>query len=151
MREIILAMQPRWLNLILDGKKTAEVRRTSPARAEDDPCRLWLYQGGAIHGYANVARVHKPQMGMPQMIWCMKIVDEFHIRACLSARDMHDYLTRDLLGKTYREHWNRAVYELAGGRDFRGAPIYVPCRPQSWMFMTDEVRDIIERSQECES
>ena len=85
------------------------------------------------------------------MSWCLQMAHVYHERACLSEEAMREYLVRGLLGRTHMEHWNRAVYELAWANDFRGAPIYVPCRPQSWMFMTDEVREIIERSLECES
>lgn len=62
MSDIVLALKPKWLNLILSGEKTAEFRRALPRDLHDGDCVL-LYHGRKIHGCAyvdNVIRVNRP-------------------------------------------------------------------------------------------
>lgn len=57
MSDIILALKPKWANLILEGKKTAEVRRILPKNlSQGDKC--FIYWHGAIWGYAVVRDVY---------------------------------------------------------------------------------------------
>lgn len=53
MADIVLALKPKWLELILSGKKTAEFRRVMPKVLVPGD-KVYLYQGGALHGVAVV-------------------------------------------------------------------------------------------------
>lgn len=56
MADIVLALKPKWLELILSGKKTVECRRIMPKKLVRDD-RVYLYCQGDIHGFCTVADV----------------------------------------------------------------------------------------------
>lgn len=56
MADIVLALKPTWLELILSGKKTAEFRRVLPQKLEPGD-KVYLYCKKHIHGVAHVAAV----------------------------------------------------------------------------------------------
>lgn len=56
MADIVLALKPKWLNLILRGKKTVECRRIMPKKLERDD-RVYLYCQGYIHGFCTVSDI----------------------------------------------------------------------------------------------
>ena len=53
MADIVLALRPKWLELILDGKKSSEFRRVMPKDLLPGD-KVYLYHGGALHGVAVV-------------------------------------------------------------------------------------------------
>lgn len=124
---LILAMREKWLNLILDGTKTAEVRRTHPARPCDMPDYLYLYHRGHIHGMAEVRAYRFLPCG-----WFS--LDAVEVQeACLSLEEARGYLQISSRG---------VIYKLGRVQRFT-QPIPVPCRPQSWQYATPELLDII--------
>ena len=56
MADIVLAIKPNWLELILSGQKTIEARRVLPKNL-DPGDKVFLYCRGDIHGVAHVSRV----------------------------------------------------------------------------------------------
>lgn len=140
MKEIIIAMKPKYLELILNGTKTAEVRRTRPKEPCYWPNRLWLYQGGCIHGYVNVKGYRVPETES-LVTWARNVSTELHEKACILEHDMYMYLISGLVRRSYRKP-QQIVY-LLGTAVRATKPIPVPCRPQSWIYMTDEVRAIV--------
>ena len=124
---LILAMREKWLNLILDGKKTAEVRRTRPARPCDMPDYLYLYHRGHIHGMAEVRAYRILPCG-----WFSMDRGECQ-EACLSVEEAKRYLQTSS---------HCVIYKLGKVERFL-KPIPVPCRPQSWQYATPELLDII--------
>lgn len=56
MADIVLAIKPNWLDLILSGQKTIEARRVLPKNL-DTGDKVFLYCSGDIHGVAHVRRV----------------------------------------------------------------------------------------------
>lgn len=56
MADIVLALKPKWLELILNGKKTVECRRSMPKKLQIGD-RVYLYCQGDIHGFCTVADV----------------------------------------------------------------------------------------------
>lgn len=130
---LILAMRERWLNLILDGKKTAEVRRTRPARPCDMPDYLYLYHRGHIHGMAEVRAYTVPDY--PELVgfWHRNTCAIHHKRACLTGKEMLEYLNCAAAPVVY----------LLGRVGRFEKPIPVPCRPQSWQYATPELLDMI--------
>ena len=86
MADIVLALKPKWLELILSGKKYAEIRRTLPANLKKGD-KVYLYSRGNIHGVASVEDVYE-------------VVDYFTKRsyasccatgACLTEQEILDY------------------------------------------------------------
>ena len=131
---LILAMRERWLNLILDGSKTAEVRRTRPARPCDMPDYFYLYHKGHIHGIVKVAAWQTPECsGLTQYEWWGRACTWYHDDACLTRKEMLSYLC---------DAASPVVYFLGKAARFE-KPITVPCRPQSWQYATPELLDII--------
>lgn len=136
---IILAMREKWLNLILDGMKTAEVRRTRPARPCDMPDFLYLYHKGCIHGLAEVrSYLIPPPFPEDTRTWRMQASYIFYEEACLTIEEMRQYLD----GAE-----NPVVYLLESVQRFPN-PIPVPCRPQSWQYATPELLEIIQGRKE---
>lgn len=130
MEEIILAMKPKYLELILNGTKTAELRRTHPVTTRL-PDRLWLYQGGCIHGSVDVNRFCFIYRLQHLDTLCYKM--DTPERACVTPDEMWNYLFPAK---------NPIIYGLCN--PVRAIhPIPVSCRPQSWIYMTDEVRAIV--------
>lgn len=56
MADIVLALKPNWLELILSGKKTVEARRVLPKNLNPGD-KVFLYCHGDIHGVAHVRKV----------------------------------------------------------------------------------------------
>lgn len=136
---LILAMREKWLNLILEGKKTAEVRRTRPAKACDMPDYLYLYHKGCIHGIAEVAGWNTPECSnVPDYAWPLSATTRTHKEACLTRREMLLYL---------KGASSPVVYLLGKVQRF-DTPIPVPCRPQSWQYATPELLEIIQDRKE---
>lgn len=121
---IILAMREKWLNLILSGQKTAEVRRTRPSSPCYMPDYLYLYHKGCIHGIAEVRAYRILPCG-----WFSLDIGECQ-EACLSVEEAKRYLQTSSLG---------VIYKLGRVQRFT-QPIPVPCRPQSWQYLTEKIR-----------
>ena len=130
---LILAMRERWMNLILDGQKTAEVRRTRPARLCDMPDYLFLYHRRCLHGVAEVVGTDLFNQSGLYKEWVFASFRAYGEKACLTRVDFFRYLA---LAKS-------PVVYLLGRVERFAEPIPVPERPQSWMYMTDAVREIV--------
>ena len=130
---LILAMREKWLNLILDGKKTAEVRRTRPSSPCYMPGYLYLYHKGCIHGIAEVVGTDLFNQSGLYKEWVFAAFRAYGEKACLTRVDFFRYLA---LAKS------PVVYLLGRVERFL-KPIPVPCRPQSWQYATPELLDII--------
>lgn len=113
MNEIILAMKPKWLHLIIERKKTCEVRRTGPKVVPD---WLFLYQGGCIHGLAHVVGVVKPVI----LKGAAMIGAETLREACLTQEQFMGYMARGRRhhGSTSWEalRRSRALFPFRAGR-----------------------------------
>lgn len=86
MADIVLALKPKWLELILSGKKTAEVRRTLPARLEPGD-KVYFYCKGDIHGVAIVEDVHK----VSGYFYKPSYASMYAEKACLTEQDILNY------------------------------------------------------------
>lgn len=137
---LVLAMRSEWLNLILDGKKTAEVRRTRPNSMRLKACDgidLLFYKGGLIHGCASVAHAsyftddYNPETDRSQLV---EMCRERHERAKLTQKAMREYL----------EGARRPiVYIFKAAHRFR-VPLKVACRPQSWQYADSELVEAVK-------
>lgn len=89
MSDIILALKTKWANLILEGKKSAEVRRILPKDlSPGDKC--FIYCRGAILGYAVVKNI--VTVDPNDALDVMSISGVFSEYACLETADMGYYL-----------------------------------------------------------
>lgn len=89
MSDIILALKPKWANLILEGKKSAEVRRVLPKDlSPSDKC--YLYCRGSILGYAVVKNIIT--ITPNDALEVISFSDIFSEYTCLEADDMGHYL-----------------------------------------------------------
>lgn len=134
--EIILAMREPHLSRLLSGEKTAEVRRTRPSLKTMDgikPLVLYLYHRGAIHGICFVKNVRFRRDGILDERGLKSWVSCHHKQACLTEAEMTNYLN----GAKFP-----CIYFIINAFPYE-APITVSCRPQSWMYMTPEVRSVL--------
>lgn len=86
---IVLALKPKWLSLILEGKKTIECRRQMPKNLFPGD-KVYFYCQGKLHGYGTAYGVHRMQKDDFDEL--MSLIDVFHHDACLSVDDMGEYL-----------------------------------------------------------
>lgn len=89
MADIVLALKPKWLELILSGKKTIECRRSMPKKLQIGN-RVYLYCQGCIHGFCTAYDIHHLQRDDFDEV--MALSDVFHENACLSFDEMGQYL-----------------------------------------------------------
>lgn len=88
MADIVLALKPKWLELILSGKKTAEFRRVMPKKLKRDD-KVYLYCQGDIHGYAIVTDVER--VDPRDDSHAPAIADTFEDWGCLTSDEILDY------------------------------------------------------------
>lgn len=137
---LVLAMRPEWLNLILDGKKTAEVRRTRPSSLRLKACDgidLLFYYRGQIHGCASVVHAsyfgddYNPETDKSDLA---ELCEKWYMQALLPPNVMRDYL----------EGARRPiVYVFKAAHSFR-TPLEVACRPQSWQYADAELVEAVK-------
>lgn len=134
---IILAMREPYLSQILSGKKTVEVRRTRPNTI---PCMVFLYHRGKIYGSAEVNRVEilPPGRTSEGDKALREACKRFAWKACLTEDEMYRYLNLAPAP---------TLYGLEAAQAF-ARPIEVPCRPQSWQYMTEEIMQVLRVGKE---
>lgn len=140
---LILAMREPYLSKLLTGEKTAEVRRTSPDLLNLRGMRLYLYHKGRICGHVTVSDFQRTKYQFLD-----KLCEEVHGDACLSYEEMSDYLYgyQSLSGVDIACR-NGIIYKVSDPVRYE-CPVPVPCRPQSWQYMTDEIRTMLPDGKE---
>lgn len=87
--DTVIALKPKWLNLIMQGKKTVECRKQYPTQLQPGD-KVYLYCKGQIHGYLIPYDVQAVQ---PDDITdAYSCADMFHEEACLPLEEMGAYL-----------------------------------------------------------
>lgn len=87
--DTVIALKPKWLDLILQGKKTVECRKQYPTQLQPGD-KVYLYCKGQIHGYLIPYDVQPVQ---PDDITdAYSCADMFHEEACLQLEEMGAYL-----------------------------------------------------------
>lgn len=84
MSDIILAIRPKWAELIFAGKKTIEVRRGMPRNITADDTVYFLYNS-EIHGHATIQSILR---GIPD-----PLPDYFLHGSCLTLEQYQNYIT----------------------------------------------------------
>lgn len=143
-RDLILAMKHLYLDLLLTGRKRCEVRRTRPkglfsgSLREGESFKLYLYFRGHIWGYV---RVYGCILTQGRSI--VDLARRLHEDACLSQKAMMDYLRNIRDDECCRVATPKGViYAVMNPRRYERG-VKVPCRPQSWQFLTDEIRAML--------
>lgn len=126
-------MREPYLTQLLTGEKTAEVRRTSPRHWAPlpYPFPLYLYHRGKIHGHVMATSLYFTGFGR-----CAEFVKKLHKRACLSEAEMLEYL---------KDRRNGVIYTVEHPTRY-AAPIPVPCRPQSWIYITPSILSLLPQT-----
>lgn len=94
MSDIVLAVKPRWLDLILEKKKTVEARRVLPKDIKPGD-KVFLYCQGAILGVAHVYRILRTsedclKYGLTSLMmdWCGS-----NCPASKTMRELEEYMS----------------------------------------------------------
>ena len=81
MKSVLISIQPKWCELIASGKKTIEVRKTSPKL--DTPFKVYIY--------CTIGNGVKGDYLVPSGIQCGKVIGEF------VCREIEPYAEYELL------------------------------------------------------
>lgn len=133
---IVLAMREPHMSRLLNGEKTAEVRRTSPTVVV---YRLYLYRRGHIHGYVDVAG-YAAAKWHPSDSGIANAVRKYHAAAMLDPEDMRRYL---------KGAASPCIYLVKNPVRLQ-KPLPVGIRPQSWQYATEEIQAWVEKQRICE-
>ena len=88
MRPMLLALHPRWAELILRGAKTAEVRRRIPAAGAAGRVAA-LYATAPVSALVGQARFSATLSGAPEAVW--REMMEQGEEPCLARREYDAY------------------------------------------------------------
>lgn len=91
MADVLLAMRPEWLELILSGRKKAEFRRVMPKRLECDDW-VYLYCKGYIHGRVRVQNYDRADMYDDPEDGCRALARYYHRQGGLTREEAYNYL-----------------------------------------------------------
>lgn len=120
---IVIALREPYISLILSGEKKLEIRRTTPALAENIR-RLYLYYRGFILGEVEVKSVEAPRSSSARAL-----AARWHQAARLSFHDALEYLWRPCRPCAY--HLGTVVIYKH--------PVPIDNRPQSFIYATPEI------------
>lgn len=126
-QDLLFAMRKKYLDLILSGRKTIEVRRTHPAKCPDPfweyltdvGKKIFFYYAGKIWGEATIKYYN-----FDPVIDLEKYTDSHFSRACLSREEWAAYWA-GAKGPCFYELKNIVAYD---------EPKKTDLRPQSWMY-----------------
>lgn len=143
---LILAMREPYLSKLLSGEKTVEVRRTHPTSIYLKKygtqhffgCKLYLYRKGQIWGYVTVQN-HLLTEGRDLSCLCERYADD----ACLGVFQMYEYLQPFVQDGAYSQKSRPGILYFVEKPVRYARPVPVPCRPQSWQYMTDSILDLL--------
>jgi predicted transcriptional regulator len=134
-RALLISIQPRYANAILDGTKTIELRRTMPT-LEADALAL-IYSSSptkALVGWATIKQIFR---ATPTALW-----REHKLSTGVTAAEFKDYFEGRT--KAYGLHLSEVG---RAERDVRLAELrtYGLEPPQSWRYVTAELAESLRR------
>lgn len=106
MKAVLISIQPKWCELIANGKKTVEVRKTKPKL--ETPFKCYIYQTRKTWVYDIYSRIADWQGKVIGEFVCDRIRCEkevadglvdivFEITSCINARDLFEYANGNVL------------------------------------------------------
>lgn len=125
---LLMSIQPRFANAILDGTKTVELRRKPP---RDQPDVVIIYGSGAAKAVLGVAQLKEVHISSPDDIW-----DRFKCTAGVTKAEFTEYFEgSDTAAALELAHPRRSVdnVPLSRLRELGLEP------PQSWRYIEREV------------
>lgn len=143
---LILAMREPYLTQLLNGEKTAEVRRTKPDLINIYGCRLYLYHKKRIYGHVTVKNWQHTAYQ-----FLTPLCKEWSAAAALTPDEMKKYLSGGLSKAGMEMACRNGIIYLVGEPVRYAFPVDVPCRPQSWQYMTPEIKALLPYEEEVES
>lgn len=134
MKHILLSIRKPYSDLILEGKKIFELRKTAPRLVRGDSVTLWLYESGK-DGMRQI-------IGKCRMVSCVRLSNQmgniveagFAVDACVSVLDLRNYIP------CYS--WLVGAPERISHMPL--ATIAMKRPPQSWQYLTGEQSTILE-------
>ena len=158
-KAILISVRPRWVEKIVSGDKTIEVRKTRPKMDTPFKCYIYCTQGGValgawgkhgkVIGEFTCDRIYELETKARGGSYYVNGEDQSTTnyiaqQSCLPLKDMHDYLHAQ---KGYGWHITdlriydapRELSEFAGLRNtrFGAAPYDINRPPQSWCYVEE--------------
>lgn len=135
---LILAMREPYLSKLLSGEKTVEVRKTRPHRPDVCGMVLYLYHKRHIYGHVTVRQFQNTKYRLID-----DLCEEMHEKACLTHQAMRKYLYGYRSNAGFDIACRNGILYIVEKPVRYARPVPVPCRPQSWQYMTDDVRGLL--------
>ena len=87
MKSIMISIQPQWIEKIINGEKTIEIRKTKPSC--ELPCKVYIYCT-----MPNKQENRKPHSW--EVVWLKRVVAEFTLnKVDILERDLNDWLPKN--------------------------------------------------------
>lgn len=136
MINILLSVRQPWSDLILDDKKTWELRKNAPRIPRGEHVTLWLYESGQYGARGIIGKCRlvvtaglRPYPPKGILEWTMK-------QACVTEEHLRNYLPCSVWGVQDPVRLSHAVPL---------SDIGLTHPPQSWRYITNEQAAILER------
>lgn len=123
---IILAMQPKWADKLLDGSKKIELRRSTPRKPITRGCLLYLYSKKHIIGHVMLERLR------PVILETLihEAMPTFRLAGMKSPNEVLEYLDGSK---------NPCLFYVSSPVRYT-TPIPWPHTVQSWVYVPERVR-----------
>lgn len=149
--DIILAMREPYLSKLLSGEKTIEVRKTHPktdclmkyGTQHMFGMTLYLYHRRQIWGHVTVT-----DYVFTENADLDRLCEKYAADACLSFEEMFEYLYPSKPTSAWYQKARQGVLYFVEKPVRYEQPVPVPCRPQSWQYMTAEIQNLLPKGKE---
>lgn len=129
MQYILMSIRAPYSRLILEGRKTLEIRKTCPKKSQGDhDLQVLLYESKRNGGCGGIVGTFRCRA-----IRSLRRLDlrEVCAKACLDHSELYQYAAST--GRDVRELWAWAVEEPVAFREPRPLrSLHVRCPPQNW-------------------
>ena len=152
MKSVLISIKPKWCELIAQGKKTVEVRKTRPKMETPFKCYIYMTKGETLYYPWDIFGNNALNGKVIGEFVCDRISELAPInradegiekQACLSREQIVNYLR----GKSFGWHISDLVIydkprELKEFSKYGfGHPVPLKRPPQSWMYVESEEND----------
>lgn len=123
MRAIMISIKPEWVEKILNGEKTIEIRKTMPKC--ELPCKVYIYETKGKGKFVNCGKKREKIGGKVVAEFTLNIVNEFKVfenssvqywnwynleKSCLTYDEISNYIGRDKIGYAWHIN-NLKIYD----------------------------------------
>lgn len=135
MINILISIKKPYSDLILEGKKSIELRKTRPRLKNGDRVTLWIYESGTYGAKVIVGKCQMVSYVTVTNEYTKVALDKIIKDACITEDYMRAYLP------FYK--WGVKHPQRMCGVDLHR--IGIKRAPQSWQYITDEQVEILEQ------